>query len=66
MEVKLNKVVAVKIASVVWHEMGAKDVKDALQLARLVRSVDDVDLISRTVMKYKSKKISPILITRGN
>jgi hypothetical protein len=43
MKVKLNKVIAVKIASVVWHEMGAKDVKDALQLARLVRSVDDVD-----------------------
>jgi hypothetical protein len=65
MELKLNIEIAVKIASVVWHETGTKDVRDALQLARLVRSVGDVDSISRTAMKYKLKKISPIL-TRGN
>ena len=47
--------IADKIASVVWYEMGTKDVRDALQLMKLIRSVDDVEKTARTIMKYKPK-----------
>jgi hypothetical protein len=40
---RLKTEIADKIASVVWYEMGTKDVRDALQLAKLVRSIDDVE-----------------------
>ena len=35
--------------------MEAKDVGDALQLVKLVRSIDEVEKISKTIMKYKPK-----------
>jgi replication-associated recombination protein RarA len=52
---QLGRDVADEIAFVVWHEMGTKDVRDALQLAKLVRSIDDVDKTARTIMRYKPK-----------
>jgi Holliday junction DNA helicase RuvB len=52
---RLNREIADKIASVVWYEMGTKDVRDALQLMKLIRSVDDVEKTARTIMKYKPK-----------
>lgn len=52
---RLKTEIADKIASVVWYEMGTKDVRDALQLAKLVRSIDDVEKTARTIMKYKLK-----------
>jgi Holliday junction DNA helicase RuvB len=52
---RLNREIADKIASVVWYEMGTKDVRDALQLAKLGRSIDDVDKTARTIMRYKPK-----------
>jgi hypothetical protein len=52
---RLNREIADKIASVVWYEMETKDVRDALQLAKLVRSIDDVDKTARTIMRYKPK-----------
>ena len=55
---RLNREIADKIASVVWFEMGTKDVRDALQLLKLVRNIDDVEKIARTIMKYNLKKIS--------
>jgi hypothetical protein len=51
----LNREVAEKIASVVWYEMETKDVRDALQLTKLVRSIDDVDKTARTIMRYRPK-----------
>jgi replication-associated recombination protein RarA len=56
---RLSRGVADKIASVVWYEMGTKDVRDALQLAKLVRSTDEVETMSRTIMKYKPKILNP-------
>ena len=53
---RLNREIADKIASVVWYEMGTNDVRDALQLMRLVSNVDDVEMAARTIMKYKPKK----------
>jgi replication-associated recombination protein RarA len=52
---RLSREIADEIAFVVWHEMGTKDVRDALQLAKLVRSIDDVDKTARTIMRYKPK-----------
>lgn len=52
---RLNRDIADKIASVVWNEMETKDVRGALQLAKLVRSIDDVDKTARTIMRYKPK-----------
>jgi replication-associated recombination protein RarA len=56
---RLNREIADKIASVVWYEMGTKDVRDALQLAKLVRRTDEVETVSRTIMKYKPKILNP-------
>ena len=56
---RLNREIADKIAFVVWHEMGTKDVRDALQLVKLVRNIDDVDKTARTIMRYKPKILNP-------
>ena len=50
---KLNNEVGEKLAHVVWHDMGTKDIRDALQLSKLVTSVDDVEKTAKTMMKYK-------------
>jgi hypothetical protein len=39
--------------------MGTKDVRDALQLLKLVTSVDDVEKTAGTIMKYKPKILMP-------
>jgi replication-associated recombination protein RarA len=58
---RLTREIAYKIASAVWYEMGTKDVRDALQLAKLARSVDDVEQMARTIMKYKPEILNPSL-----
>jgi replication-associated recombination protein RarA len=55
---RLNREIADKITFVVWHEIGTKDVRDALRLAKLVTSVDDVEKIAGTIMKYNPKGFS--------
>jgi Holliday junction DNA helicase RuvB len=57
---RLNREIADKIAFVVWYEMGTKDVRDALQLIKLVRNVDDIEMTARTIMKYKPKKTQSV------
>jgi hypothetical protein len=52
---QLGREIACKIAYTVWHDMGTKDVRDALQLAKLVRSADDVEKTAKTIMKYNRK-----------
>ena len=63
---RLNREIADKIASVVWYEMGTKDVRDALQLMKLVSSIDDVDKTAGTIMKYKPKILNPSLTTHSD
>jgi replication-associated recombination protein RarA len=58
---RLSREIADKIAFVVWYEMGTKDVRDALQLAKLARSADDVEKTARTIMKYNPKILNPSL-----
>ena len=50
---KLNEEISKEIASVVWHEMGTKDIRDALQLSKLVTNIDDVKIMATTIMKYR-------------
>jgi Holliday junction resolvasome RuvABC ATP-dependent DNA helicase subunit len=49
---KLNEETSKEIARVVWHEMGTKDIRDALQLSKLVTNIDDVKVMAATIMKY--------------
>jgi hypothetical protein len=51
----LSEEVGEKIAHVVWNDMKTRDVRDALKLSKLVTSIDDVDLLARTIMKYKRR-----------
>ena len=53
---RLNSEIACKIAYTVWHDMGTKDVRDALQLMKLADSIDEVEMTARTIIKYKPKK----------
>jgi Holliday junction resolvasome RuvABC ATP-dependent DNA helicase subunit len=51
----LDGEVGKKIAHVVWNDMKTKDVRDALQLSKLVTSEDDVEIVAKTISKYKAK-----------
>jgi replication-associated recombination protein RarA len=53
---QLDREIACKIAYTVWHNMGTKDVRDALQLMKLASSIDEVEMTAKTISKYKPKK----------
>jgi hypothetical protein len=53
---RLNREIAHKIAYTVWHDMGTKDVRDALQLMKLASSIDEVVTTAKTIIKYKHSK----------
>ncbi|MGA9168484.1 MAG: hypothetical protein WB053_13985, partial [Nitrososphaeraceae archaeon] len=53
---QLGREIACKIAYTVWHNMGTKDVRDALQLMKLASSIDEVEMTAKTIIKYKPKK----------
>ena len=63
---RINREIADRIAFVVWYEMGTKDVRDALQLVKLVGNIDEVEKMSKTIMKYKPKILNPSLTTHGD
>ena len=63
---RINREIAARIAFVVWYEMGTKDVRDALQLVKLVGNIDEVEKMSRTIMKYKTKILNPSLTTHSD
>ena len=50
---KLNEEFSKEIARVVWHEMGTRDIRDALQLSKLVTDIEDVRIMAATIMKYR-------------
>jgi hypothetical protein len=52
----LDEETAKEVARAVWHEIKTKDVRDAIQLSKLVDNVDVVMIVARTIMKYKSEK----------
>jgi replication-associated recombination protein RarA len=51
----LSDEVGKKIAHVVWNDMKTKDVRDALQLSKLVTDVNDVELLASTITKYRRR-----------
>ena len=50
-----NEALALKIADTVWNNTGTKDVRDMLQIAKLSKTIEDVDFVAETLQKYKSK-----------
>jgi hypothetical protein len=52
---ELSEEVGRKIAHVVWYDMKTKDVRDSIQLFKLVTDVEDVELLARTITKYKRR-----------
>jgi Holliday junction resolvasome RuvABC ATP-dependent DNA helicase subunit len=53
---RLDEETAKEISRVVWHEIRTKDVRDAIQLSKLVDNVDDVMIMARTILKYGRKR----------
>jgi replication-associated recombination protein RarA len=49
---KLNHEIAIKIAEVVWTQMNSKDIRNVLQLGKIVTSINEVEKTARTLMKY--------------
>ena len=41
-----------KIAFEVWHTLRSKDIRDAIRIAKLTKSVDDVDWLVNVYLKY--------------
>jgi Holliday junction DNA helicase RuvB len=52
----LDGEIAEKIGYSVWNKMESKDVRDALQIAKLTKSLSDVDWLVDVQMKYGRKK----------
>ena len=48
----LNENISEKIALAVWNVMKSKDVRDAINIAKLTRSEADVDWLVNTKLKY--------------
>jgi hypothetical protein len=42
----LDEETAKEIARVVWHKIKTKDIRDAIQLSKLVDNVDDVMIVA--------------------
>jgi len=53
---KLNREIAEKIGSSVWNKMQSKDIRDVLQVAKLTKTLSDVDWLIEVQMKYGRKK----------
>jgi Holliday junction resolvasome RuvABC ATP-dependent DNA helicase subunit len=45
-----------KIAYAVWNRMKSKDIRDAINIAKLIRSSTDVDWLVDVQVKYGKKK----------
>jgi hypothetical protein len=52
----LDANISEKIAYEVWNQMKSKDVRDAINIARLTKSSADVDWLVDVQMKYGKKK----------
>jgi Holliday junction resolvasome RuvABC ATP-dependent DNA helicase subunit len=52
----LEREIAEKIGYLVWNRMKSKDIRDVLRLAKLTKSLPDVDWLVDVQMKYGRKK----------
>ena len=44
------------IANQVWNKMNSRNIRDAIKIAKLVQTVQDIDWIVNTILKYNNKK----------
>ena len=51
----LGVAIAMKIADVVWNQMNSRDIRNVLQLGKIVTSINEVEETARTLMKYSQK-----------
>ena len=51
----LDEKISTKIAEIVWNDIKTKDIRDVLQISKLAQSIDDVEDIAHTLIKYKPK-----------
>ena len=51
----LDTEISAKIGHAVWNKMKSKDVRDAINIAKLVKSSSDVDWLVKVQMKYSKK-----------
>lgn len=54
----LDSAISKKISYEVWYTMKSKDVRDAIRIAKLIKSPDDVDWLIKVQLKYGIKRKS--------
>jgi len=54
---RLDMNLSEKIAYAVWNQMGSKDIRDALNIAKLTKSTADIDWLVDVQMKYAGKRV---------
>jgi Holliday junction resolvasome RuvABC ATP-dependent DNA helicase subunit len=49
----LNEQISQRIAEIVWFDIKSRNLRDCLQIAKLTHSIDDVEDMAHTLIKYK-------------
>jgi Holliday junction DNA helicase RuvB len=57
---RLDRLITEKIGDAVWNKMQSKDIRDVLQIAKLTKTLSDVDWLVEVQMKYGRKKKSDL------
>ena len=47
----VDKILAVTIAQKVWNELGSKDIRDLVKVARLAKTIEEISLIIRMMKR---------------
>jgi len=55
---RLDPKISKKISYEVWFTMKSKDVREAMRIAKLIKSPDDVDWLVKVQLKYGIKRDS--------
>jgi Holliday junction DNA helicase RuvB len=53
------KDIADEVATLVWHKMRSKDIRDCIKIAHLVKTKDDINWIVETLIKYSKNSNTP-------
>ena len=48
-----DEIISNRIAEIVWNDIKTKDIRDCLQIAKLTYSIEDVEDIAHTLIKYR-------------
>jgi len=57
---RLNSTISEKISYEVWYTIKSKDVRDAIRVAKLIKSPEDVDWLVNVQLKYGIKRDSKV------